>query len=108
MGLRPSFRDRAVKFVLEWFDITVEDLVAHRRQRHLVHARAMFVWLTRTYRPEVSTTVIGRWIDRDHSTVLHLHLKAVALRTADRRFDRGCEQFAALYRTTMEVPYACA
>ncbi len=108
MMIEPSFRERAMRFVLTECDITLNELLGHRKQRHLVEARALFVWLVRHFRPSTSYEAIGCWIDRHHSSVMNLHRHAVMLRLTNADFEAVCDRFVAQYRATMEVPYACA
>lgn len=96
--LIPSLREMALGYVLRCYDIKASELIAHRRAQHLVEARALFTWIVKANRPRVSYPTLGRWLDRDHSTVIALHRKAILLRLTDGRFKQWCDEFAQFYR----------
>ena len=95
-------------FVLRRYDIDENALLSKRRQRALVEARAVFVWAVRHARPETSYPMLGRMLGgRDHSTIISLHRKAVALRLTSPAFETACLDLLALLRRSGGVPHAC-
>lgn len=105
----PLIAELAFQFVEKTTGVSHMLLTSPRRQAELVQARALFVWIVRTYRPTASYPMIGRWLGgRDHSTIMHLATKAADLRLRDPEFDKLCERFAAEFRHHHRSdPYAC-
>lgn len=64
----------ALHFVSAELGVSEIDLFSHRRPAPLVEARALFVWIVKTYGPpDISYPEIARMMGgRDHTTVLHL------------------------------------
>ena len=85
----------AVQAAIDAYAIDFIDLVSRRRQAPLIHARAMVVWALRTIGGETSYPAIGRVLARDHSSIIHLHGKAIALRLGDERFAAACDRLLA-------------
>lgn len=101
-----ELRSRATAFVLEQTGVSYTDLISPRRQAHLIAARALFVWIVKTYGPEfLSSPTIGKWLGgRDHTTILHAWTKTVPLlRERDPDFLLLCDQFTAQLADEMEV-----
>jgi chromosomal replication initiation ATPase DnaA len=48
-----------------------DDIISHKRYREMVTARALFCYICRV-KMKKSLKYIGRFINRDHSTVIHL------------------------------------
>lgn len=83
-------------FVCAEYALTPEELVSDRRYANLVEARAMLVWALRTLWKQRSYPMIGRMLGgRDHSTIQHLHRKALYLRASDPDFNEACAVLAA-------------
>jgi hypothetical protein len=62
--------------VAKGFDVTADELLGRNRHKHLVHARSVAVRLIRDRtwengEPKHSTITIGRFLNRDHSTICH-------------------------------------
>lgn len=103
-----AFSDMVLDFVAAQRGVTIVEIRSPRRAVHLVEARAMCVWLLKHYRPGFSYPVIGRWLgDMHHASIIHLFRMGARLRQDDRDFLSDCELFAAKYRRTGEIPYAC-
>lgn len=103
----PDLRRRATEFVIEEMGVSHNDLISARRPSHLVAARALFVWIVRTYGPEfLSFPTIGKWLGgRDHTTVLHSWKHTVPLlREHDPDFLLLCDRFAEQMAKELEVP----
>ena len=56
--------------VCESFELSWKDIYSHRRDRHTSNARMCYCYLLRTYL-NLSYTVIGKMVNRDHSTIMH-------------------------------------
>ena len=48
-----------------------QDIISHKRHREIVTARALFSYICRNHLKK-SFKIIGRFINRDHSTIIHL------------------------------------
>ena len=48
-----------------------QDIISHKRHREIVTARALFAYICRNHLQK-SFKLIGRFINRDHSTIIHL------------------------------------
>ena len=103
-----SLQSRAARFVERHLQVDAIDLVSRRREGYVVTARALFVWCVRWSSPSVSYPLVGRWLGRDHSTIINLSRKAEILIGRDPEFARWCEDWRAHQRSRMEVPHACA
>lgn len=104
----PTLRERVTDFVTSELQVSVEDIYSRRRAQDLVTARALFVWLLRTYQlplPEYAT--IGRWIGKHHSSVMNLYDIAHKRRLEDPQFEELCRKFAASLLRSGEAPRAC-
>ncbi|QPL39363.1 hypothetical protein IT881_15085 [Erythrobacter sp. A30-3] len=87
---------RAFAFVSDHLGVTPKELKSKSRVASLVTARALFVWIIRTYRSTASYPEIGRMLgDRDHTTIMHLWTKACMLTERDPDFRLLSERFAA-------------
>lgn len=77
------------------FRLNRADLVSRRRSAELVRARAFVTWALRTLGTPLSYPKIGLALGgRDHSTVIHLHQKAIGLRLTDAGFADCCDRLA--------------
>lgn len=66
---RTTMRDVA-RFICEKHGITFEELTGDRRMRHISWPRQEFMALASAL-PHTSSPMIGRFLGRDHATVLH-------------------------------------
>lgn len=108
MAIEAQLRSQITQFALNHYDVALDEVLSNSHKRHIVHARAMLVWLARTYRPTATYRQISDWLGKSPYHGRALYLTGHRLHSECRHFQRGAEDFAALYRTTMEVPYACA
>jgi len=89
--------EAALEFVTRETAVTEMELFGHRRHVHLVEARALFVWIVKTYTPgEISYPAIARHMgERDHTTIMHLwRNKIPQLLLRDVGFRALCAKFA--------------
>ena len=93
IGLKRTKRELAISYACHSYEITKSELYSKSKARHLTLARALFVWLIRHHRPEVSYTTIGHWLKRDHSTIINLFHKAESLVKSDDEFAQECARF---------------
>tara|TARA_R100001143_G_C3312183_1_gene110663 strand:+ start:296 stop:691 length:396 start_codon:yes stop_codon:yes gene_type:complete len=75
----PSFvrKDGLLKLrlkVCSFYHIAVEEFLSRRRNKHLINARTDFCLLTQQLNTFPTSHMIGRYMNRNHATVLH-HLK---------------------------------
>ena len=108
MAVEARLRSMITQFALQHFDVTLEEVLSSTQKRHVSHARALIVWLARTCRPDTSFELLGAWLGHSERGAAYMYRKGHRLQAECPHFQRGCDDFAALYRTTMEVPYACA
>lgn len=104
-----GFLRLVMDFALKAYDTTELAMQSDRMHRHLADARALFVWAVKTYRPNISYSVIGTWLGgREVRGLIVIHREAEARRASSMSFDRNCSDFAQLMRHRMEVPHGCA
>ncbi len=83
---------RVIAFVCQFYRIEETAFFAHRRADELVAARALVVWLLRQVPAQpMNYCEIGRAIERDRTSVMHLHKTVIELRLQDRAFKRVAE-----------------
>ncbi|MCX7284377.1 MAG: hypothetical protein NTX28_10090 [Novosphingobium sp.] len=83
---------RVIAFVCLFYRIEEAAFFAHRRADELVAARALVVWLLRQVPAQpMNYCQIGRAIERDRTSVMHLHKHVIRLRLQDRAFKRVAE-----------------
>jgi len=56
--------------VADYFNINAKDIMGRRHARTITYPRQIVCYLIRKHR-EDSLTQIGRWLNRDHTTILH-------------------------------------
>lgn len=98
---RPTSRllETAIDVALERYDVSLRDLRGPFRSQHLVTARALIVWALRCLGRGQTYASIGRILGfRDHSTIINLHHKAVALRQSSPAFENACIAIAIRLR----------
>lgn len=78
------------------FGSTLRDVRMHSRARQITPARALIVWALRSLGKGLSYGEIAKIIDRDHTTVIYLHRRAIALRLSDPDFARACREVEAV------------
>lgn len=90
---------RAILFAGLWFDRTRTEIIGKDDLPDLIAARALVVWLLRSVGPPASYPEIGRALGgRHHTTIIHLHQRAIALRLRDRLFGDACRAVIARIR----------
>lgn len=91
--LVPVDPEVALALAVHEFNVDRNDLLSPRRFDELVEARAFVVWVLRSLGRPTRYARIGRILGgRDHSSIIHLHQKAIWLRLSDARFEQACEQ----------------
>jgi chromosomal replication initiation ATPase DnaA len=104
-----GFRQLAIEFVMTKYEMSIDLLQSKRRSHELAEARALLVWIAKTYRPQISYPTIGRWLGgMNHSSLIEAHQRANEALQKSRSFARHCEEFAQIMRHRMEVPHGCA
>jgi chromosomal replication initiation ATPase DnaA len=69
-----------VRSVLSEFPtVSFADVVSHRRERTMIRARFLCIAMVRKLRPDMSYPAIGRFFDRDHTTIMHAEKRAKEL-----------------------------
>lgn len=71
--------------VCEHFDINEEQLKSKRRNRELVDARGIIMYLLHKYKGQTSTSV-AKLFGKNHATVLHQSRKIEGYMDVDREF----------------------
>ena len=87
----------ALGFAEQAFDMDQDQLLARCQLGRHVEARSFIVWALRTLAAKpLSYARIGKLLGGyDHSTMVHLHQKALNLRLRDTDFSRHCAAFIA-------------
>jgi hypothetical protein len=89
LDLPPATRLIPMKIIREavslHYLVTAEELISPRRIARISHARQVFCYLANVVFSR-SMPEVGRYIDRDHTTVLHGARKIGARRVADQQF----------------------
>lgn len=74
---RQRLREICDAVLLDYPDVTFEDVIGVQRSRHFVRPRrACMAAVYLEFREEMSLPEMGRWFQRDHTTVLHNLRKA--------------------------------
>ncbi len=63
--------DTILNAVAEAHMVSVVGMLGPRRKDDLVHARAHAVYLMKTIRPDLSYPQMGKYLEKDHTTILH-------------------------------------
>ncbi|MGE0773544.1 MAG: helix-turn-helix domain-containing protein [Sphingomonadaceae bacterium] len=94
----------AFAFIEAELGISAEDLKNPRKHAYLVQARALFVWIIRSFGSRAMTDgSIGHLLGgRDHKTIANLVQKADWLRGHDPDFLLLCDRFTVLAARSME------
>ncbi len=101
-----AVRELALEFVIRETGLRHAALVCRRRSTDLVRARALFVWIVKTYGPaDLSYTRIGKWLNKDHSSICHLwHEVIPRLQARDLDFVSQFVRFPAFVEQASEPP----
>lgn len=67
---KPITTERIIKTVAKYYDLKVDDLIKHNRQKSVSIPRQIAMYLSRKF-TTVSLVKIGNAFDRDHTTVVH-------------------------------------
>ncbi len=95
---------RVITFVCQFYRIEETDFFAQRRAVELVAARALVVWLLRQVPAQpMNYCQIGRAIERDRTSVMHLHKTVIVLRLQDRAFKRVAEAMRFHFQHSAET-----
>lgn len=57
--------------VCSWYGLTAEELKSRSREQHIAVPRHHFCWVVYRNRIDVSYPMIGRYLNRDHTTIVH-------------------------------------
>lgn len=57
--------------VCSWYGLTAEELKSRSREQHIAVPRHHFCWVVYRNRIDVSYPMLGRYLDRDHTTIVH-------------------------------------
>jgi|TARA_R110002020_G_scaffold292910_1_gene508358 chromosomal replication initiation ATPase DnaA len=58
------------KYVCAYYQISLNELISHRRDRHLVNARRDLVYLATLFTP-LSQNQMAKFLHRDHTAIIH-------------------------------------
>lgn len=97
LEVRRTLREIAFAYVEHAFDVTHCELIGRCRFRHIVQARFAFACIIHSYRPLMSSGVIGSWLKRDHSSIIHAIRRADELIASDEEFAQVIARFPAFY-----------
>ena len=90
-----ALKQLAFSFVTTETDVSGRELLGRRRPKHLVEARAMFVWICKTFGPaDISYPTIGGWLNKNHASVMYLWREVVPdLFERSAAFQASCWRF---------------
>lgn len=83
-------RAQIVKMCADEYGVTLEDILGHSRKTSIVLARRKAAWLLYS-RGKVSTTMVGDYLNKDHTTIIHA-LRRYEEDRARERAKRAAEQ----------------
>jgi len=81
----------ALKAVAKVFAVSEDDLLSKRRAHYITTPRFALMYLG-YYMTHNSTTTVGRYIGRDHTTVIHGCQRAIGLKRSNKAFAERLEQ----------------
>lgn len=100
MRLNPG---TALNFTAEVYGVSVEDILSHKREKHLLEPRMLTAQALRKIGDGWSYPAIGRIMGgRDHSTAIHLCRKAEWLAQRSARFAGALGDLEMLFNTKAE------
>lgn len=91
----PSRIKSVITAVAEYYRISLNDIVCHRRSREVALPRQVAMYLAKELTTN-SLPEIGRVLDRDHSTILHGCRKIATLRLQDPVLDTQIRELTDL------------
>lgn len=62
---------RCFHSVCSWYGLTAEELKSRTHEHRIVIPRHHFCWVVYRNRIDVSYPMLGRYLDRDHTTIVH-------------------------------------
>lgn len=62
---------RCFHSVCSWYGVTAEELKSKSREQRVAVPRHHFCWVVYRNRIDVSYPMIGRYLNRDHTTIVH-------------------------------------
>jgi hypothetical protein len=85
----------ALKAVSEVFGVRKDDLLSPRRAKYITTPRFALMYLG-YYMTHNSTTTVGRFLDRDHTTIIHGCRRAIELKRSNKAFAKKLEEATEL------------
>ena len=82
-------KDKIIQAVCKIWNVSLDDVCGRSRKQDVVYTRMTIAYFLRQY-TTLSTTEIGRLINRDHSTIVH-YLKTY---DSEFRFNKDFRNFA--------------
>ncbi len=93
--VRRGLRARTLLFVADHYGLNEEQLRSGNRHANFVEAKALVVWSLRTLGRAVPYREIGLIFgNKEHSSAIYLHQKAINLRLRDAAFNQACRDLA--------------
>lgn len=62
---------RCFHSVCSWYGLTAEELKSKSREQHITIPRHHFCWVVYRNRIDVSYPMLGRYLGKDHTTIVH-------------------------------------
>lgn len=85
----------ALKAVSEVFGVRKDDLLSPRRAKYITTPRFALMYLG-YYMTHNSTTTVGRFLSRDHTTIIHGCRRAIELKRSNKAFAKKLEEATEL------------
>jgi hypothetical protein len=77
---RKSMKDIAMDVLYDFPGVTLAEIKGSHRSRSIVEARQLTMYEIHRQRPDLSYPAIGRFLNKDHTTVLHAVKKIAAMK----------------------------
>lgn len=83
--------DKIIRATADFYQLTYYDIKSKKRNKKIVTARQIAMYLSREL-TSFSTTEIGYYFDRDHTTIMHAIEKIEKLKSAEKEIENSLKQ----------------
>lgn len=98
----PDSVQHIVQIVAENMNTNSVSILSDSRRRHIVEARHVAMYLTSEY-INSSQTVLGKWFNRDHSTLYHAIDQVNGFKEFDKKFNTKFNKIEAMVRNKLGI-----
>jgi len=93
--------DNLLSCISKFYTIPKSEILGRCRKREIVICRQMFCYIARKNMPDKSLSTIGRFLNRDHSTVIHSIDAAESLVTWNKTFAKEFNKLNNYIKTNL-------